>query len=281
MHTSSPSIVTLITDFGWQDVYVGQLKGRLLQVCRHILPIDLNHAIPSWDIAAAARCLYDSYSFFPLGSIHLVVVDPGVGSKRRILAATGKGHFFVCPDNGILSYLLEETCIEKACEISMDTNRLHPISPTFQGRDILAPTAAQLACGKPLDAIGPALGLDNLVRLAKTGASSAAAPLTLEGQILSVDHFGNIRTSFHLLRDNIDCTYLSGLRIRTIVVNVQVTTYAEAPLGTPCFLVDSGGYVEIAINQGNAAQTIGCRPGDAVWLQLKVMNTLNKVENRL
>lgn len=275
-----PAIVTLITDFGWQDAYVGQLKGRLLHSCRHILPLDLNHAIPPWDIAAAARCLYDSYSFFPLGSIHLVVVDPGVGSERRLLAATGQGHFFVCPDNGILSHLLEENRIEKAREISRSADEFLRISPTFHGRDILAPAAARLACGRSFDALGPALALNQLIRLEKAEPSAAAmTPNKLKGQVLSVDQFGNIRTSFHPLRDHINLALLSGLRIKTIVVSIQVATYAEAPADTPCFLIDSGGYIEVAVNQGNAAQAIGCQPGDPVRLQLKAINSLHKVNS--
>lgn len=270
MNNSALPIVTLITDFGLQDAYVGQLKGRLLQACTHILPIDLNHAIPPWDIAAAARCLSDSFSFFPSGSIHLVVVDPGVGSKRRLIAAAGQGHYFVCPDNGILSHLLQEERLEEAFDIGAGVNnRRQAVSPTFHGRDILAPAAAELACGQPLNTLGPALALQDLVRLVQPEPNCTDTPQILAGQILSVDYFGNIRTSFHPLRDNINPAYLSGLTIKTIVVHTRVTNYAEAPRGTPCFLLDSGGYVEITINQGNAAQLIGCRPGDPVWLQLK------------
>lgn len=272
MDSSASPIVTLITDFGWQDAYVGQLKGRLLQACRRVLPVDITHAIPAWDIAAAARCLSDSYQFFPPGSIHLVVVDPGVGSNRRLLAAAGQGHFFVCPDNGILSALLQENCIEEAREISPAPHAGGAISPTFHGRDILAPVAAQLACGKPFNDIGPALALQDLVRLTEPHASASTTPLHLEGTVLSVDHFGNIRTSFHPQRDNINPAHLSGLKIKTILVTIQVTAYAEAALANLCFLIDSGGYIEIAINQGNAAQSIGCQPGDPVWLQLKAGN---------
>ena len=93
-------IVTLITDFGWQDLYVGQLKGRLLQACPALLPLDLTHSIPAWDRDAAARALHESWPFFPAGTIHLVVVDPGVGSARQLVAASGQGHFFLGPDNG-------------------------------------------------------------------------------------------------------------------------------------------------------------------------------------
>lgn len=279
MDSLPPPIVTLITDFGLQDAYAGQLKGRMLQGCRHILPVDLTHAIPPWDITAAARCLCDSYTYFPPGSIHLVVVDPGVGSERRLLAAMGQGHFFVCPDNGILSYLLQENRIDEARAISPEAGGTLPVSPTFHGRDILAPAAAQLACGRPFASIGPTIALDRLVRLAGTEPSATATQCSLEGRVLSVDHFGNIRTSFHPLRDNIDPAHLSGLRIKNIYISTQVDSYAQAQTGVPFFLIDSGGYIEIAINQGNAAQLIRCQPGDPVRLQLKT-NTLNKVENK-
>lgn len=261
-------IVTLITDFGWHDVYVGQLKGILLKGCARILPVDLTHTIPPWDIAAAARCLYDSYSFFPPGTIHLVMVDPGVGSERRLLAAAGQAHYFVAPDNGILTYLLADNLISQArcLEISAKAAIL---SPTFHGRDILAPAVSRLAGGCPLEQLGPPLALHELVKFEESNATATISTGILAGQILSVDHFGNIRTSFHPQRDNISISHLSAVAIKNIMVTKQVQYYSEAPRDIPCFLIDSGGYIEIAINQANAAQTIQCMPGDPLCLHFK------------
>ncbi len=273
MAAITPKVITLITDFGWDDAYVGQLKGRLLQGCAHILPIDISHTIPPWDITAASRCLCDSYSFFPPGSIHLVVVDPGVGSARRLVAARGDGHYFVAPDNGILTGFLHDGRIEQAYALDIPGDA-STISHTFHGRDILAPAASRLACGHPLETLGQQLPLDTLVRLAEQTAVSSPAPSdnTLSGKVLTIDHFGNIRTSLHPQRNNFDASHLSALSIKNIVITQQVNSYSDTTPGNLCFLIDSGGYLEIAINQGNAAHTLSCRPGDMVQLYFKTRN---------
>lgn len=275
MDTPGLRVVTLITDFGWQDAYVGQLKGQLLRGCAQLLPIDLNHSIPPWDVAAAARCLYDSYGYFPRGSIHLVVVDPGVGSERRLLAAAGQGHIFITPDNGTLELLLAERRIEKAhCieSVGASPSGTEP-SPTFHGRDILAPAAARLACGCPLAELGPALAVQDLVRLQGQRPVRADASAPLDGLVLAVDHFGNIRTSFHPARDNICSDLLYAVTIHNILITRRVRCYSDAPKGALCFLIDSGGYLEIAIHQGNAAQALFCKPGDLLRLHLKNIHT--------
>lgn len=265
-------VVTLITDFGWQDAYVGQLKGRLLRGCAQILPIDLSHNIPPWDVAAAARCLYDSYAHFPQGTIHLTVVDPGVGSGRRLLAAAGQGHAFITPDNGTLDHLLAEKLIERVhCIASPEppSPSGNEPSPTFHGRDILAPAAARLACGCTLAELGPALPVQDLVRLQAPEPVRPDASGIVDGLVLSVDHFGNIRTSFHPARDNIRSDLLYAVTIHNILITRRVRCYSDVPKGTLCFLIDSGGYLEIAIHQGNAEQALCCKPGDPLRLHLK------------
>ncbi len=269
MDVFAPRVVTLITDFGWQDVYVGQLKGRLLQGHAQILPIDLSHSIPPWDVASAARCLYDSYSFFPQGTIHLVVVDPGVGSERRLVAAAGQGHFFVVPDNGLLELFLAAGRIEQAHGIIPPPHPTETPSHTFHGRDILAPAAAQLACGHTLAALGPALAVHELMRLPQAEPPLPEGAGFLSAEVLSVDHFGNVRTSFHPARNNICSTLLSAVTIHNILISRRVHCYSDAPKGALCFLIDSGGYLEIAINQGNAAKTLFCKPGDPLRLHFK------------
>lgn len=260
------SVVTLITDFGWQDAYVGQLKGRLVQTCPQALPVDLSHDIPAWDIAAAGRVLAASWHFFPAATVHLAVVDPGVGSARRLVAASGQGHFFAAPDNGLLTQLLADGVLEAAHEILMPPGQ--HISPTFHGRDILAPAAGRLAAGARPCELGPALPLHSLIRLPAPSVSARnAAGIT--GTVLSIDRFGNVRTSFHPHRDRIDTSLLYSIVLCNIVVNLRVRCYSEAPKGAYCFLVDSDGYLEVAINQGNAAQNIPCKPGDPLHLQFK------------
>lgn len=277
---SAFQVVTLITDFGWQDSYVGQLKGKLLQTCARILPVDLNHSIPPWDIAAAARCLFDSYSFFPRGTIHLIVVDPRVGSERRLLAAGGGGHFFLTPDNGTLSYLLNANLIEHAHQLPLPADAT-ATSHTFHGRDILAPAAGRLACGCSLSELGHQLPLHTLVRQQDLSSDNTfESPSCLNGKVLSVDRFGNVRTSFHPLRDNISCSHLSALTIKNIVVREPVNCYSEARPAAFCYLIDSVGYIEIALNQGNAAQTIPCMPGDPIQLHLNSNHTFSEVAKK-
>ena len=260
-------IVSLITDFGLRDAYVGQLKGALLAACPDILPIDLSHEIPPWDVASAARCLADSFRFFPSGAIHLAVVDPGVGGDRKLVAASGSGHFFLGPDNGIFSCLLTENALETAHAVATPAGA----SPTFHGRDVLAPAAGRLAAGEPLAALGPALPLDELTLLEEAAAVPPDVSV-IQGRILSVDHFGNLRTSFHLQRLGLDRTRIAALEIGRHRITTRVTSYHESPPGIPCLLTDSGGYVEIALNRDSAAAYLACSPGDAVVLHRTVSN---------
>ena len=256
-------IVTLITDFGLRDAYVGQLKVALLSACPDILPIDLNHEIPPWDVAAAARCLADSFRHFPPGTIHLAVVDPGVGGARKLVAASGSGHCFLGPDNGLFSDLLTANALDVAHMITVPAGA----SPTFHGRDALAPAAGRLAAGEALAALGPALSLRELTRLEET---TVVAPNTtaIRGRILSVDHFGNVRTGFHLERLGLDRNRIAALEIGEHRITAKVISYHEAPPGVLCLLIDSGGYLEIALNRGSAAARLACAPGDGVVLRL-------------
>lgn len=265
MEPVSP-IITLTTDFGLSDPYVGQMKGALLQGCPSATLVDLTHAIPSWDVLAAALTLHTSYRYFPVGTVHLVVVDPGVGSRRSILAARGEGQFFVCPDNGILSFLLDEHHLQAVHRVEMD-QAAGAISPTFHGRDIMAPVAAALAGGAGLETFGPALALSSLQRIDLPQAE--IVDHRLHGQVLSIDHFGNVRTSIRL-----DNTLRSSIHFAAVVIHGHristfVTHYSEAPIGALLVLIDSSGFVEVAANQASAAALIGCAPGDALSIEFQ------------
>lgn len=257
----APPIITLTTDFGLTDPYVGQLKGVLLKNCPSVTLVDITHAIPAWDILAAALALHASYIYFPAGTVHLIVVDPGVGSNRAILAARGGGHFFVCPDNGILGLLVEEKTIQAVHRVEHFA-AAERISPTFHGRDIMAPVAAALAGGAALDTFGPALTLPQLQQIAFPARESADS--MLHGQVLAVDHFGNVRTSIRTGPGFFDIRRFSSLEIQGHCIPRLVTVYSEAPAGALTALVDSSGFLEIAANQADAAQLIGCVPGDSL-----------------
>lgn len=265
-------IVTLITDFGWQDLYVGQLKGRLLQACPALLPLDLTHSIPAWDRAAAARALHESWPFFPAGTIHLVVVDPGVGSARQLVAASGQGHFFLGPDNGVFSLLLQDRVLTEARAILAPP--AETVSPTFHGRDILAPAAGRLAAGAKLAELGPVLDLALLTRLPEA-LPPAPDQTSLAGTVLSVDHFGNVRTSFHPGRLGLALTRIQGLELNGVLVRRQVRCYAEAAPGELCWLTDSSGYLELACNQARAVDRLSCQAGDSIRLLLEPLEREN------
>jgi S-adenosylmethionine hydrolase len=236
----APPLITLTTDFGLTDAYVGQLKGVLLKGCPCATLIDITHAVPTWDVAAAALTIQTSYSCFPAGTVHVIVVDPGVGGQRSILAAHGDGHFFVCPDNGILTFLVQERKIESVHRIKQPLSTGKRVSPTFHGRDIMAPVAAALACGAAIASVGEPMDPDRIAQI------------------------GNVRTSICVGGGAFDPDTFSCLEINGHRITRLVTTYSEAPIGVLVVLIDSSGFLEIAANQAKAATLIGCGPGDAL-----------------
>ncbi|WP_446009977.1 SAM hydrolase/SAM-dependent halogenase family protein [Candidatus Electrothrix sp.] len=263
MPVRASGLISLTTDFGLHDPYVGQMKGAILQ--RHPVAqlVDLSHAIPRQDILGAALVLHSSYAFFPAGTVHLVVVDPGVGSQRRILAAEAQGHYFVAPDNGTFSLLLRDQLVQRVYLVEERGLFAETVSTTFHGRDIMGPIAAALASGMPISTVGPEVLPASCVCLEIPVAQVAGQKIM--GQILQIDHFGNIRTTIRQtdLRGFVDpqqCqVMLSGQQIKGIH-----TTYAEAGPGDLVALIDSAGYLEIAVNMGNAAEHLQCGTGDAV-----------------
>ena len=259
-----PPLVTLTTDFGLTDPYVGQLKGAVLTGCPTATLVDITHAIPAWDILAAALALQTSYHYFPAGTVHLVVVDPGVGGDRSILAAQGEGHYFVCPDNGILSLLLAEEKIQTARRVAWK-GVFEAVSATFHGRDIMAPVAATLAQGSALERLGPSVGLSELTRIDVPEVRSFSD--RLDGRVLAVDHFGNVRTSIRIDREVFTPAMFPVVEINGRHLAQVATCYSEASPGGLLVLVDSSGFLEIAANQKNAAVLIGCASGDHLRLE--------------
>ena len=180
----------------------------------------------------------------------------------------------MAPDNGVLSLLLASRQLDKACCISPDKIALSAISSTFHGRDILAPAAARLAQGAKLEELGPSLSLQELVRLPTHFIEPIDQLVTrLKGHVVLIDHFGNVRTNFHLARSGIDPARLLAIHVGGLDVNLYFPSYSAAAPGELFFLIDSAGYVEIAMNKGNAAQRIGCAKGDALTLMLSSTQT--------
>ena len=240
-------LVTLLSDFGDRDVYVGIIKGVIAQINPRLTVVDLTHQISPQDIAAARFSLMNAYAHFPVGTVHLAVVDPGVGSKRRAIAVEFAQGFLVGPDNGIFSGVLSQSPAIAAVEL---TNlyywRTPQPSKTFHGRDIFAPVAANLASGVPLKHLGQEIEPVSLVNLDIGNCKQTSTSVV--GCIEYIDHFGN-------LVSNIPASYVQGKSWYVQVAGLSVLgyeTYSEVKVGEIIALVGSHGWVEIAINCGDA-----------------------------
>jgi S-adenosylmethionine hydrolase len=245
------SVITLLTDFGTADGYVAELKGVLCTVAPDANIIDLSHDIPPQDVECARLAVARYWRRFPTGTVHLVVVDPGVGSARAGLAVASEGRFLVGPDNGVLSPSL---LAAGARTIALPVPTA--AAPTFHGRDIFAPAAASLALGTPVDALG-AVYQDPIVR--RTPEARRAADGSVIGEIIAIDRFGNAITNLIAPRGGwIEAAGRTFPNLRT---------YADAEVGDLMALVGSSGLVEVARRNGNAAQSLGLVRGALVTLR--------------
>ena len=262
------NIITLLTDFGLEDLYVGQVKGAILKSNLAVRVIDLCHSIPAHDTLTAAIAIRTSYKYFPSGTIHLIIVDPGVGSKRKMIAAAAEKHLFIAPDNGVLSLLFRDNLIKTVYRIENPSLFPSEISSTFHARDIMAPVAAALAGGMPLDKVGPESTVDACVQL--NLPKPEISDNKIEGEVVAIDRFGNIRTNITTSDlSRFQPTSFRGVRIKGHQVNSISATYADSPSGKLLALIDSGGYLEIAVNKGSAGQLTECSPGDPVLVMMQ------------
>jgi len=274
------NFITLTTDFGLTDPYVAEIKGVIFQRNPTAQIIDLTHAIAPQDIMGGALTIYSSYQYFPLGTVHLIVVDPGVGSDRALLAARGDNYTFVAPDNGILSLFLKNNLLQSIHRIKNKSLFRQRISSTFHGRDIMGPVAAELAQGLNLKEVGPVVDPRSCVCL--NCSSSSWKDGVLCGKVIHIDHFGNIRTS--ITRDDLGFDPLLSfehLEIKGQVINVLSSCYSQHPPGEILALIDSGGFVEIAVCQGNAAVILAVHPGDPVRMHLKLGSSGKRVPSSM
>ncbi|MBI5444961.1 MAG: SAM-dependent chlorinase/fluorinase [Deltaproteobacteria bacterium] len=250
-------IIALTTDFGLEDAYVGIVKGVVLGLCPGATVVDVSHAVPPQDVLAGCLTLEAARPYFPPDTIHLAVVDPGVGTDRRaLLAVTGHGSF-LAPDNGLLSFL-DAAEIRDLRSVENPAYRLRPVSRTFHGRDVFAPAAAHLAAGAPSSSFGPPLA--EMVRLPLPRARMT--PEGLAGTILSFDRFGNALTSIRAGEISYDAR---TLRVRDEAIPV-VPTYASVSEGSPLALVGSSGRLEVAVRNGSARERLRLQSGDPVLL---------------
>jgi S-adenosylmethionine hydrolase len=248
-------IITLTTDFGVEDTFVGVMKGVILGIFPGARIVDLTHRIPPQDVRAAAWALKDSVFHFPEGTVHLAVVDPGVGSERRGMALSSGGHLFVGPDNGVLSAFYPA---ESMVELNRPEFFLPKISRTFHGRDVFAPVAAKLASGVELADVGDRIHDPVVIELPEPRAESGR----VIGEVVSIDRFGNLVTNVP------ESMIPAGARVKVEVRGAQVTglasCYSEPGAGNLIALIGSAGRLEIAIPNGSAAEELSAVVGDEV-----------------
>lgn len=262
--TSGTPIITLTTDFGHADPFVGIMKGAILRITPNIHIVDLNHGIPPQDIRAAALTLAASFAYFPQGSIHVAVVDPGVGSERRPIVIHAAGHYFIGPDNGIFGLALKGQESFFIVHLSNEAYHLQPTSRTFHGRDVFAPVAAHLARGVPMAEFGSIL--KDCVRLAWPAVERAGKFIV--GEVIYIDRFGNLFTN---IRER-DLEGAQGDRIRIHLKKSEIQglseSYAAGDKGKYIALINSWGLVEVASYNDNVASRSSSKIGDKVRVEL-------------
>ncbi|MGD8262474.1 MAG: SAM-dependent chlorinase/fluorinase [Desulfobacterales bacterium] len=266
------SIITLLTDFGVDDEYVGLMKGVVLTINPDVTIVDITHHIGPQDIVQAAYTISSTYPYFPAGTIHLIVVDPGVGTERAILAVKANCQFFLAPDNGVLTLLLNEDNEATIIRVTNSNYFLNPVSHTFHGRDIFSPVGAHISRGVNLKAFGTETDLTHVVRL-KDFHAQIDQNGDLIGRVVSIDNFGNLITNIDAGMLAHSCKTGSAVKacvtIGGHVVKGLSTTYANVELNTPAALIGSRGYMEIAVNGGSAAQFFNIHRGDNVQVKVK------------
>ncbi|MFZ5573471.1 MAG: SAM hydrolase/SAM-dependent halogenase family protein [Thermodesulfobacteriota bacterium] len=269
-----PKIITLTTDFGLRDPYAGMMKGAVLAVHESACIIDITHQIEPQAIDQASRIIHSAYACFPAGTVHVVVVDPGVGGHRRAVALESDGHIFLAPDNGVLTGILETGGTHNCVSIEEARYFRPRVSRTFHGRDIFAPVAGHVANGVPLRELGPPLSVQQLVRLDSPRAV-IRNETEVAGRVTTVDRFGNLITDIKsdlleefLQRRSLDKSSLS-IRIGACTVAGVRDCYQDVPAGQLLAIIGSSGYLEIALNRGNARGYCQAGPGDAVLVSVR------------
>jgi hypothetical protein len=269
------AVITLITDFGLDDEYVGVMKAVILGIDPAALIVDISHGIGPQDLVQAAFMAAAACPHFPDGAIHLVVVDPGVGTGRRLLGLQDGRHIYLAPDNGVLT-LVRRRPEATGARLHWIENRAFfrpQIGATFHGRDILAPAAAHLSAGRAtLAALGPPADPESLAAIEGLGGR-ITAPGRIRGQVVHVDRFGNLVTDIEAgliekLRGGGDGRLLRVAAGRRRIAGLSAT-YADVEAGRPLALIGSRGFLEIAVNRGSARDFCRCRPGDGVHVSAR------------
>jgi hypothetical protein len=269
-------MITLTTDFGLRDGYVAAMKGTMLSIHADARLVDVTHQIDPQDVMEAAFVLNTAVPYTPEGSVHLVVVDPGVGTERRAVALRHDAHWYVGPDNGVFPLVLDGETPEAIVELdNPDAWRTDAPSTTFHGRDIFSPAAAHLAAGRPLDALGTPVDTLESLHWAEPTADAG----TVQGWVVHVDHFGNCITNIRrsTLRRALDLDGAVGpaelppveAYVGNTILETIGTTYGVVAEEEPLLLFGSTGYLEVSVNGGNAAERLDIRKGDSIKLSFE------------
>lgn len=263
---SAGPIITLTTDFGTDSPYVAQMKAAILSVHPAARLVDITHSVPPQSIRAGVFLLTQTCSPFPGGSIHVAVIDPGVGSKRRILCAEAAGAIWIAPDNGLLWEIVQRDSSSVVREVVNPAHWRHPVSATFHGRDIMAPVAAHLSRGVPVAEVGETV--DDI--LACEFPQPERHGHTWRGEVVWLDSFGNAITN--LRGEDLAASREAGqviVRFGGIQLDGISRTYSEGVDGETVALIGSSGLLELAVVNGNAGRRLGIRTGDAVEVQAR------------
>jgi len=257
-------IVTLLSDFGSRDQYVAQMKGTILTICPSATLVDITHEIEKFNVRIGAFVLAAASRYFPTGTIHLAVVDPGVGGPRRGLAIESRRSMYVGPDNGLLIPAALRDGVKEVYSIENPCFMRSTVSPTFHGRDVFAYAAGRIACGARLSEVGP------MIRDPVPAAfpEAAVSPGRIDSEVLAIDSFGNVVTTASE-KDLAVAGFKTGTKVGTEVKRRVrrldlVRTYSDAADGETVLLIGSHGFLEVACNRGSAAQRLRVRSGDKI-----------------
>jgi hypothetical protein len=278
-------IITLLTDFGERDAYVGAMKGVILTIVPDVQLVDISHQITPQDVHQAASILAGVYAYFPAHTVHLAVVDPEVGSVRHPIALETPRGIFVAPDNGVLTYIRLQEPSSTPVLLQNNSFWLGSPSSTFHGRDIFSPVAAHLANGVPVRQMGPVL--ETIVTFPVTPLE--ITPTMIRGEVTQIDRFGNLLTNISYLRwldtETLEFHHVRAQNNEPVTTQLNATrvritcgwhafkgihqTYSTVEVGQPLAVVGGNGELEIAVNQGNAGNAMAAKVGDPVTLHIE------------
>ena len=257
----SAPLILLLTDFGLQDSYVAQMKGVMHEINPNAKVVDITHDIIPQNIRQAAFVLHTCYEYFPEGSIFVLVVDPGVGSQRKPVLVNARSKFFITPDNGLLSFTLDNNESYDAVIIENDQYMNKNVSNTFHGRDVFAPAAAHLSAGNEMNDFGTKIDCKNLKRIPEMQFEKLSGQRYC-AEIMHIDHYGNAITSIH--KDQYSAKKRISIQIKNLLIETISKTFSDKRPKEILAYTGSSNYLEIAVREGNFAEMYNISPGEKI-----------------